>query len=68
MSLRNDMVHTRSLLHLALPEVVLAQPLITLEDPGAYHIPLATIAALLACLPWFVRLPAFTFVQGTVTI
>lgn len=46
-SLRFDVVDTGSLLDDPLPEMVLTQTAITLQDAGSYHFPLRSITTLM---------------------
>lgn len=66
-SLRDDVVDTRRLLHHTLSEMFLTQPFVTLQDAGPDDFPLRPIAALVARLSWFVLAPAFAFVLLAVT-
>ena len=63
MGLWDDVVNAGGWLNYALHQMLLAQPFITLQDPGTDDLPLRAVTALVPCLAWLVLLPALTLVR-----
>jgi len=67
LSLRLDVVNAGGLLHNAIPEVLLTEFVISLEDASADDLPFSTVSTLVSGLPRLVLSPAFALMGFAVT-